>query len=482
MPESSAAPTLGGSAILKMGRLLVNRLNVLLKTTKLYDVSNVNVQDAARALGESIRTIHAMEGTLQLARAYDYLTLNDTRLKTDIAGFSTFRAVVNGLAEREIGALEFADDASLEDLIQLAREYHRVKVGGEDPFGEFEEGLRRAGVKTIRAEEAMDFSKAEMNESLQENLRKRSVKVFFRSIEIARRILGAADPAKLNFRKAKRVVHDMVDLMAEDESYLVSLTVIKNYDDYTFNHSANVSIYCIAFGQKLGLPKHVLADLGMAALFHDIGKTRIPKEVLNKPGKLTEEEWGLMKNHSVFGAETLLRSRQLTDSVIRNVLVAFEHHLNLDLGGYPEISDRRELNLFSKMVAIADTFDALTTPRVYRSVKYSPQEAMSIMMEGRGTLFDPILLKIFVNAIGVYPIGTLVELDTGAMGVVFRTSETPGADPLVKLFSDSAGNRTGDRVVDLSLRDPKGKPIHTIARTVDPADYFDSIEDYLEIL
>jgi putative nucleotidyltransferase with HDIG domain len=470
--------------VLKAGRVLVGKLSVCMRTARLYDTGNVNVQGAAKEVVEAVRTIHRMEGRARLALVLDFLALNDVRLKTDIAGHTTFDYIIQGFQSRGLGTIYFDEDVAPGEVIEFCLEYHRVRPDSEDPFGLLVEGMRRASIRTIRVEELSTFTGIASDEVLKKDIKQRSIRTFFQSIRLSRQILESADPRKLNFKRAKRVIQKMVDLITEDESVLLSLTTIKNYDEYTFNHSANVAVYAIALGQKLGLDRGALADLGMAGLFHDLGKIRVPREILNKPGRLSEDEWEIMKNHSVYGAEILLRSRELTDATIRCVLVAFEHHLNLDLGGYPRLRDRRDLNLFSKLVAISDCFDALTTPRAYRHVSYSPQEALSIMMEGRGTLFDPTLLKIFVNAVGFYPIGTLVEIGTGEIGVVFRnTSDAANVDrPLVKIFADATGKRIPERVEDLTATDEDGKFLCSIARTMDPGDYFESIEDYLEIL
>ncbi len=191
-----------------------------------------------------------------------------------------------------------------------------------------------------------------------------------------------------------------------------------------------------------------------------------------------------MKDHSVYGAETLLRGSQINDSVIRYVLVAFEHHLTLDLTGYPALSDRRDLCLFSKIVAIADCFDALTTSRPYRTTRYKPHEALGIMMEGQGTLFEPVLLKIFVNAIGVHPIGTVVQLKSGELGVVLRTNTNPRDldKPIVRVFRDVDGNDIPVHVKDLSERDADGNLMHKIIDSGTPGDFFESIDDYIDVL
>ena len=479
----SLTVTSSSSALLKAGRSLVPKLAIGLKTSKLYDTANVNVREAAQELVDTVRTVHRMEGRAQLALILDFLTLNDIRLKTDISGYTTFRYLIESLQSLSLGSISFDFHVTADDFVQFCRVFHGVSPDSTDPFAELVSGLYKANVDTITLEVLDNLSRLE-DDGLITELKQRSIKTFFSSIKIAREILTITDPRKIKFRKAKRVMQRMVDLITEDESVLLSLTSIKNYDEYTFNHSANVAVYSIAFGQKLGLEKRALSDLGMSGLLHDIGKIRVPKELLNKPARLSGDEWKLMQSHPVYGEEILLRSRELTDATIRNIMVAFEHPLNLDLGGYPNLTDRRELNLFSKLVAIADCFDALTTPRSYRNVHYSAQEALSIMMEGRGTLFDPTLLKIFVSAIGVYPIGTVVELETGETAVVVRTSEnTEEIDlPVVRVIADDQGNSLPERIIDLAAEDGDGEPVHRIVRTMDPGDYFDSIEDYLEVI
>ena len=275
-----------------------------------------------------------------------------------------------------------------------------------------------------------------------------------------------------------------MDTVSENDFFLLALTSIKNYDEYTFNPSSNVAVYSIALGQRLGLNREALADVGMAGLLHDIGKTQVPREILTKPGRLEPDEWDQMKDHTVYGAETLLRGGHITDSLIRYVLVAFEHHLTLELDGYPDLTDRRDLSLFSMIVAIADCFDALTTSRPYRQTCYQPHEALGIMMEGRGTLFDPVLLKMFVNAIGVHPIGTVVEIESGELGVVLRTNSNPRDldKPVVRIFRNVNGDDVPIHVVDLSKRDDEGELLHKIVNTGTPGDFFESISDYIDIL
>jgi len=351
----SPQPTVavGNPNVLKLGRTLVQKLSICLRTTRLYEGPNVTVREAAQELVETIRTIHNIDGDAQLALVLDYLTLNDSRLKTDLAGHATFKYLVDGFTARGMGAVTFQREVTPDEAIRFCNEFHRVRTEDEDsdPFGELNEGLRRAGVRAITIDETMGVAQSFGDENLKKDVKRRSIKLFFQSISLSRQILEATDPRKMNFKKAKRVIQQMVDAITEEDFVLLSLTSIKNYDQYTFNHSANVAVYSIAFGQKLGLERQALADLGMAGLFHDLGKTQVPKEILNKPARLEGDEWEKMKNHSVYGAEMLLKSRQLTDSAIRNILVAFEHHLNLDhgpAGSEPLQQDRRGRGLLRR--------------------------------------------------------------------------------------------------------------------------------------
>jgi putative nucleotidyltransferase with HDIG domain len=145
----------------------------------------------------------------------------------------------------------------------------------------------------------------------------------------------------LNVRKAKRLMQNAVNAIIQDESTLLGLANIKNYDEYTFNHSVNVAIYAIALGQRIGVPKKHLSHLGMAGLFHDIGKTGIPREILNKTAKLTSEEWSVIRAHPLLGAETVIRMKEWGELSTRMVNAAFEHHLKYDLSGYPRLARKQ---------------------------------------------------------------------------------------------------------------------------------------------
>jgi putative nucleotidyltransferase with HDIG domain len=252
------------------------------------------------------------------------------------------------------------------------------------------------------------------------------------------------------------------------------LANIKNYDEYTFNHCVNVAVYAIALGQRIGIPKMILSHLGMAGLFHDIGKIRIPPEILNKKEKLSPEEWTVIRCHPVVGVEIIIQMKEWGELSTRLIGGTFDHHLKYDLTGYPKLSRRRDLTLSGKIIALADFYDALVRPRVYRKFPYVSEKILGLMLERAGKDFDPALVKVFINMIGIFPIGTLVLLNTNEMGIVLKTQEDPDliGRPQVCLLQYSDGEYRKGKTVDLREMDDESKAFkRSIVKTLDPNDY-----------
>jgi putative nucleotidyltransferase with HDIG domain len=278
----------------------------------------------------------------------------------------------------------------------------------------------------------------------------------------------------INVRKAKHMMQGAVTSIMQDDSALLGLTSIKNYDDYTFNHCVNVAIYAIALGQRVGIPKKHLCHLGMAGLFHDIGKMGIPKEVLNKTGKLSPQEWAMIRAHPVVGVEMVIRMKEWGELSARLIDAAFEHHLKYDLTGYPRLARKRNLTLFGKIIAISDFYDALVRPRVYRQYPYVSEKILGLMLERAGKDFDPALVKVFINMIGISPLGTLVLLNTNEMGIVVQTQEDPDLidRPRVCLLHYSEGEYRKGKIVDLREMDETFRSFErSIVKTLDPNEY-----------
>jgi HD-GYP domain-containing protein (c-di-GMP phosphodiesterase class II) len=279
----------------------------------------------------------------------------------------------------------------------------------------------------------------------------------------------------------------MVDLLMEDESVILGMSTMRNYDDYTYTHSVNVSILSLCLGKRIGLSRVSLRTLGICGMVHDLGKVEIPRDILNKPGKLSDEEFREIEKHPLGSVRQIIKLRASRDLKAKILLPPFEHHLKYDLSGYPRVNRRKPVSLFGRILAIADVFDAMTSPRKYRPTAFSPDRALGMMQEGAGKDFDPILLKVFANMLGVYPVGTLVRLDTGPMGLVMETPEDGDRTRprVMLLIPDGQGGFKKGKIVNLAEQDPKTQSyrrnikqtFHPVAFGIQPADFLVAGED-----
>ncbi len=287
--------------------------------------------------------------------------------------------------------------------------------------------------------------------------------------EVADKISGNQ---RAGVRNAVRIVHNMVEeVVLQEQPLLLAMSTIRVYDDYTFSHSANVAILAMYLGKQIGVSKETLECLGICGLFHDLGKVIIPQDILNKKEPLTEDEFKEIRKHSLNSARLILRLRASASRKARIVLPPFEHHLKFDLTGYPDIGWKKPISLPGRILAICDVYDALTSPRVYRKEPMSADQALGIMLEGSGTIFDPLLLKVFINMLGVYPLGTLLELDTGEIGLASKPPSTHVMNrPWVLLLQpDGQGGFEKDEEVNLADKDSSGYYYRSVTGSVNPA-------------
>jgi HD-GYP domain-containing protein (c-di-GMP phosphodiesterase class II) len=261
----------------------------------------------------------------------------------------------------------------------------------------------------------------------------------------------------------------LVDLLLQDDATLLGLTTLRSHDEYTYSHCVNVCILALTIGQRLEYERGALADLGVAALFHDVGKADIPLDILNKATDFTPEEWAIIRRHPILGVKSLLRLKGLDDVSTKIVIAGFEHHLNYDLSGYPKMALPRKVTLFGRIISLADCYDAMTASRVYSRIPLSPDRALRLMLKKAGTAYDPLLMKVFVNCMGLYPVGTIVVLDTGEWGVVVGVPASPErrALPTITLIRDAAGREIDGET--LNLADPAVSATRRIVSTADAA-------------
>jgi putative nucleotidyltransferase with HDIG domain len=261
---------------------------------------------------------------------------------------------------------------------------------------------------------------------------------------------------------AREVVDSLAQAVAQNRTALLSLTALKKYDNYTFTHMVNVSILTMGQARGLGIDGPLLRQFGMAALMHDIGKVQTPNEILNKPGKLTDEEFTILKRHPVDGAEIL---RKTPDMPTLAPVVAFEHHLRADGTGYPP-AVRTQLNLGTMLAGIADVYDAMRSQRVYHN-SFPTERILAVLQHNDGKQFDQNLVRRFVQLVGIYPAGNVVKLDTGEIAVVLKAYAPDPYRPQVRILL-GADRRPLTNPEDLNLWEAETRSIHA---PVDPAEY-----------
>jgi HD-GYP domain-containing protein (c-di-GMP phosphodiesterase class II) len=244
------------------------------------------------------------------------------------------------------------------------------------------------------------------------------------------------------------LVEEISSSMMRNPGALISLSRLKTVDDYTYMHSVAVCALMVAVARQLGLDDTATREAGMAGLLHDLGKALMPLEVLNKPGKLTEQEFAVMKTHPAEGHRLLLEGNSVGDIPLD---VCLHHHEKVDGSGYPERLTGDRISLFAKMGAVCDVYDAITSNRPYKA-GWDPAESIRKMTEWRNGHFDERVFQAFVKSVGIFPIGSLVRLQTGRLAVVVDQTEKSLLTPKVKVFFSTKSNlRIPPQIVDLSL-------------------------------
>lgn len=458
--------------LFKTAKDLINQLSVVLRTSHIHSPNNIAVTTVIDKLVPMINHLVGSERVIALELRGEFFYINDFRIRYSLEYLLNFDFLVREFRKRELGGLVFKGNITPEDIKKFAKAFV-ASTFSEKAFEAIED--MTSEIKNISVER---LKKIVEDDSLEP--RKMIKKTYFNAVSFTRGVINKIKSGeKVNIKKAKRVVETMVDQILEQEQLLLGMTAIKDYDEYTYYHSVNVSILSIALAQRLGMNRKLLTELGMVALFHDIGKMDIPYEILNKPTNFTPEEWDIIKKHPVRGVMTLLKLKKLDALTIRSAIVAFEHHLNFDHTGYPKVRNSIELDFFTRIVSLADQYDAMTSSRVYSRIPMSPDKALSIMMERAGSQLDPLLFKFFINMVGVFPIGTLVMLNTRELGLVYESNQLFPDRPRVMIITDNKGNRTESRVIDLAEKNVEDRYLRSIIKTMDPNKYKINLAEYL---
>jgi HD-GYP domain-containing protein (c-di-GMP phosphodiesterase class II) len=476
-----------------LGIQLVTQLNVLIKTSRIHGRMNAALDKPVDSMLTLVKTL-ASDHPVVLRLQNDFLFLGDSHLKMSSQQMAVFASIIEALNKWHIGGVSFASTAESKDFREFA--YLFVSIDPEKhALPDLQEALQAAGVKGIELEEPRVLQLHQVDDSNRtgsttgshsgassngpEDPKKKSKALAKSGYAKAATALGdlvknTRGGGTVSFKQAKRAIQNIVELMMKDESTLLGLTNLRCHDQYTHNHSVNVSLLAMALGNRAGYPKIELADLGLSALFHDVGKCAISLDVLNKPGEFTQEEWAVMRSHPIEGVFTLVKSRGIGNVPARMAAASFEHHMNYDFSGYPKLRVPWTQTVASRIITIADCYDAMTSSRVYRREPMSPANVLKFMFGKSGQSFDPVLLKLFVNCVGIVPIGSLVRLDSGSLAVVLKPAadKTNAERPLVKVITDEGGAPVEDGPeLDLTAQDEAGNYSHSILQLVDNAEY-----------
>ena len=434
---------------------LVRRLAAALRSGQLYSRGHPIIARNLEALSTAIQLLHTLNPTVVIGLIGDEVVVDDAPIaQADTVGLLIHRLQQSGVERIAIDRGVTRDEiAAFLDAVAALEPRRNDEVSAGLP------AFPHIRVGRVTIDQRVEGNVADM---------RTIIRLYNDAVSAAASIWeSVGTEGQPDATVAQTMVDGLAEAVAENRTALLALTTLKNYDNYTFTHMVNVSILTMGQARALGIDGPLLREFGLAALMHDIGKVRTPLEVLNKPDKLTDAEFTIMKRHTVDGAEIL---RKTPDIPTLAPVVAFEHHLRLDGTGYPHGITRPTLNLGTMLCSIADVYDAMRSQRLYQQA-FPSERIIEVMKRNDGTQFDQHLVRRFVQLIGIYPVGSLVRLNTGEVAVVLKVNAPDPSRPQVRVLFDREGARLS-LAYDLSLweaTDPD-RP-GSIVAPLDPADY-----------
>lgn len=460
------------------GKRFVYRAATLLRTARIYSLDNQAMGYSLNVATSAANRLVERLGDVNLVGEGDTVHLNDYRIRVDRGMVPQIRFFNQFLHGRGIGGFKLDGQTTNDDwklALQILMSAEETQDEELDNAGRLNAKLGDQGVTHLRLSPILRLRRGTLGnvgggegDSIQVAA-SRSLHVYVRAVRavdaMQRRLRSGRGHAGLS-----RIVQHLVELAFDEPRYHLALVQLKDQGNYELQHPVNACILSIAVGQRLNLSRGALLDLGMAALSCDMGMGELEEELRVKKDPLAPKERREIEHHPVDSARLCLRGARMDLAVQRRIRVAFEHHMGFDHGGYPRVLQWGDLHLFTRIFAVAETYDALTTTTTWRD-GLLPDEALAQMMEDAGTRLDPALVSVFVNMVGRYPLGSTVMLTTGEIAVVYMTPSDPAfvRRPVVKLLLDHAGNRVAEpMLVDLRDQDDSGRYPRSVARTVDP--------------
>jgi len=434
---------------------LLRRFAAALRSAQLYSKGHPIIARNLESLSTAVQLLHSLERSIVIGVVGDEVIVDDM----PVAKMDTLGPLMRRLQTAGVERITIDRGVTLEELGQFVEAVTAAERREADTELSLPT-LPHIRVGRVTVEQRVEGSLADMA----------AIKrLYDDAIRVASDLWdGTQSEDQPDATMARTMIDGLAQAVAQNRTALLALTTLKNYDNYTFTHMVNVSILTMGQARGLGIDGPLLREFGLAALMHDIGKVRTPLEVLNKPDKLTDAEFAIMKRHTIEGAEIL---RQTPDIPALAPVVAFEHHLRLDGSGYPEGVRRPNLNIGTMLCSIADVYDAMRSQRKYQQA-FPTDRILEVLKRNDGQHFDQHLVRRFVQLIGIYPAGNLVRLNTGELGVVLKVYAPDPYRPQVRVLFGRDGRRL-DLPYDINLWDSSDDGAHpsSVVAPLDPADY-----------
>jgi len=429
---------------------LARRLTAALRGAQLYAPEHPLVRRNVAALAETITVAVAANASVTIGIVEDDLVVGDVPVPraADTMGELMRRLQQAGI--ERIVIENGVDIAEITELVQCLAHSDRSSAPATPRLKHIRVGKLQVEQRVEAAGDMATFQR-----------------LYEDATGIAERLWDSASTeGKPDADAARGIVDSLAQAVAQNRTALLALTALKNYDNYTFTHMVNVSILTMGQARGLGMEGTALRQVGLAALMHDIGKVKTPPEILNKPEKLTDKEFEILKRHTVDGAEILRTTPEVPPLA---PIVAFEHHLRADGTGYPGGVSRPQLNVATMLCGIADVYDAMRSQRIYQEA-FPTDRILSVLQRNDGKQFDQHLVRRFVQLVGIYPAGNLVRLDSGEIAVVVKAYAPDPYRPRVKVVL-AADRAPVPRPYEVNLWESHEGLADSIQAPVDPADY-----------
>jgi HD-GYP domain-containing protein (c-di-GMP phosphodiesterase class II) len=441
LPPSQADPQ--DAVLQERGAGCVQRFAAMLRIARTHGVTNEAFRRYVPEFLSILTNLFDGECEITLTAVDSHFYLNGVRLTLRSVPTSVSRMLLDEFKRRQVGGIRFLPGLGEDEFLRFCSIFVGMQGGTE--LLHLTTQMDEAGVASILL---MEVGSIWVGGGLPSTGKERGPRTdedrargaYFAAVLGTKKLLQQTQEVGYpSLREAKRMVQPLVDSVMRHQYSIIGLTAIKKHDDYTFRHCVNVGILSLAMGHKLRFNRRELAELGVVALLHDVGKLIVPAEVLCKPDALTDQEWASIRSHPIAGAKVIVRMPGLSRLMLNAMRVCLQHHLNVDGSGYPELKTDRTQSTMTRIVSVADYFDALTAHRAYRARPFTPFESLQHVVGLAGAKLDPAVVWALVKTVGHYPAGSFLQVGSGHVVLSVRPNPDDLFHPVCRIIRDPDG-------------------------------------------